>query len=105
MCFQTVETAPKLDSGKKGVCIGIYSVFEGYAYRGGGDHKYIHIYFFYVHVYIYIHIPTAPAIWPPSSAFRGLGLAEPGPRPGGRRRRFGAAAARSRPFGGSKPCP
>ena len=32
LCFQSVETAPKLDSEKNGVCIGIYSVFKGCVY-------------------------------------------------------------------------
>ena len=35
LCFQSVETAPKLDSQKNGVCIGIYSGFKGCACRGG----------------------------------------------------------------------
>ena len=43
LCFQTVETAPKLDWGKKGVCIGIYSVFKGCACRRGGVTIYIYI--------------------------------------------------------------
>ena len=36
LCFQSVETAPKLDSEKSGVCIGVYSVFKGCACRRGG---------------------------------------------------------------------
>ena len=44
LCFQSVETAPKLDSEKSGVCIGIYSVFKGCASRRGGDHIYIYMY-------------------------------------------------------------
>ena len=35
LCFQSVETAPKLDSEENGVCIGIYSVFRGCACRRG----------------------------------------------------------------------
>ena len=31
LCFQSVETAPNLDSEKNGVCTGIYSVFKGCA--------------------------------------------------------------------------
>ena len=54
LCFQSVETAPKLDSEKNGVCISIYSVFKGCACRRGGDHikqkKNIYIYI-YPHLY------------------------------------------------------
>ena len=46
MCFQTVETAPKLDSEKNGVCIGIYSVSKGCACRRGGVTIYIYIYMY-----------------------------------------------------------
>ena len=41
-CFQSVETAPKLDSEKKGVCISIYSVFKGWACRRGAVTIYIY---------------------------------------------------------------
>ena len=51
LCFQSVETAPKLDSEKNGVCIGIFSVFKGCARRRGGDHIYVYI---YTHVYTYM---------------------------------------------------
>ena len=44
LCFQSVETAPTLDSEKNGVCIGIYGVFKGCACRRG------------VTIYIYIYI-------------------------------------------------
>ena len=46
LCFQSVETAPKLDSEAKGVCIGIYSVLKGLACRRGVT----------IYIYIYIHI-------------------------------------------------
>ena len=46
LCFQSVATAPKLDSEKNGVCIGIYSVFKGCACRGGGDHIFLYMYIF-----------------------------------------------------------
>ena len=32
LCFQSVETDPKLDSEKTSVCVGIYSAFKGCAY-------------------------------------------------------------------------
>ena len=35
LCFKSVETAPKLDSEKNGVCIGICSVFKGVRVVGG----------------------------------------------------------------------
>ena len=60
MCFQSVETAPKLDSEKNGVCIGIYSVFKGCACRGGGDPIYIYI---YTEGYIYIYMVTPPCTY------------------------------------------
>ena len=47
LCFQSVEAAPKLDSEKNGVCIGIYSAFKGCVHvvgGGGGDHIYVYIY-------------------------------------------------------------
>ena len=46
LCFQYVETDPKLDSEKGSVCVGIYSVFKGCACRRGGDHMYIYIYMY-----------------------------------------------------------
>ena len=42
LCFQFVDTNPKLDSEKNGVCIGIYRVFRGCACRGVGDYIYIY---------------------------------------------------------------
>ena len=47
LCFQSVETAPRLDSEKtNGVCISVYSVFKGCACRSGGDHMYVYIYMY-----------------------------------------------------------
>ena len=44
LCLESVETAPKLDSEKNGVCISIYSVFKGCACRRRqGEHIYIYI--------------------------------------------------------------
>ena len=58
LCFQSVETAPKLDSEKNGVCIGIYSVSKGCACRGGGDHIYTYVYIYILiictRVYVYM---------------------------------------------------
>ena len=42
LCFQSVETDPKLDSEKGSVCLGIYNVFKGCACHTGGDHIYIY---------------------------------------------------------------
>ena len=52
LCFQSVETAPKLDSEKNGVCSSIYSAFKRCACRRGGDHIYIYMYRD-IHIYIY----------------------------------------------------
>ena len=63
LVFQSVETAPKLDSEKNGVCIGIYTVFKGCASRRGGDHIYIYVYiciYIYVYIYMYIYIYGTP---------------------------------------------
>ena len=71
LCFQSVETAPKLDSEKHGVCISTYSVFKGRACRGGGG-VYIYIYThlcmyicIYTHIRIHIH---GPPLSPPCMA-------------------------------------
>ena len=72
LCFQSVETDPKLDSEKGSVCVGIYSGFEGSACRRGGIYIYTYI---YTYIYIYIHVsgssstdqlPTTPHVrlWP-----------------------------------------
>ena len=58
LCFQSVDTAPKLDSEKNGVCIGIYSVFRGVRVVGGVT-MYIYIYihaYMYIYMYIYIYV-------------------------------------------------
>ena len=55
LCFQSVETNPKLDAEKGSVCVGINSVFKGCTCRRGVDHIYIYIET-YTHVYIYIYM-------------------------------------------------
>ena len=52
-CFQSVETAPKLDSEKTGVCIGIYSVLWGVRVVGGVT-IYIYIYVYQKHMHVQI---------------------------------------------------
>ena len=52
-CFQSVETAPKLDSENNGVCIGIYSVFKGCACRGRVT-IYMYTYIYAPKVYTYV---------------------------------------------------
>ena len=44
LCFQSVETDPRLDAEKGSVCVGIYSVLKGCACGRGGDHTYVYIY-------------------------------------------------------------
>ena len=80
LCFQSVETAPKLDSEKTGVCIGIYSVFKGRACRRGVTiyiYKSINIYL-YIYVYIFAKAtpppqrPTFCVTLPPKTLFRAV---------------------------------
>ena len=51
MCFQSVETDPKLDSEKGSVCVGIYSVVGVVTI-----YMYIYIYVLTIFVYADVHI-------------------------------------------------
>ena len=47
LCFQSVETAPKLDSEKKTAFVSVFIVFlRGVRVVGGGDHMYVYIYIY-----------------------------------------------------------
>ena len=53
LVFSICRNSSKIGFGKKGVCIGMYSVFKGCACRrGGGDHTYTYI---CIYVNIYTH--------------------------------------------------
>ena len=62
LCFQSVETDPKLDSEGVSVCVGIYGAFKGCACRRGDDHIHIDI---YICIYIYISSPKKTWIHSP----------------------------------------
>ena len=53
LCFQSVETAPKLDSEKNGLCVSIFTVFLRGVRVVGGVTIYIYR---YINIYIYIYI-------------------------------------------------